>query len=206
MPTLNSLTDYSTTVNNNLLSNPVLSNTSSVDNSDNSVSISNISTKNFSSSLAKRRRPRRNPVWQYFCVENYLAVCKHCNYNTKSVFSTNLKVHLRSHHRKLFDLVSKAEKAMEINSKNTPNVVKVLKTCLPNKAFTVNNLKTHPDNILALSTLIKDANIKQNDKEKLHDIKKIFFNNNNYLQTKEDSFDNFFNKTSDKSNNIYFII
>lgn len=92
----NSIVDYST-------SQTDLSTTTS-NSPESSILLSDVNTSNCSS--AKRRRPRRNPVWQYFRVENGLAVCKHCNYNTKSVFSTNLKVHLRSHHRKLFDLVS----------------------------------------------------------------------------------------------------
>lgn len=53
----------------------------------------------------KRRRSRRNPVWQYFRVEDGTAICCNCDYRTKSVFSTNLKVHLKSHHRQFFDKV-----------------------------------------------------------------------------------------------------
>lgn len=53
----------------------------------------------------KRRRPRRNPVWQHFVVEDGLAKCSQCDYSTKSVFSTNLKVHLKSHHKELHQQV-----------------------------------------------------------------------------------------------------
>lgn len=58
------------------------------------------------SAALRRRRQRRNPVWPYFIVKDGVATCKHCNYNTKSVFSTNLKVHLRTHHHDLFEEVS----------------------------------------------------------------------------------------------------
>lgn len=58
------------------------------------------------SAALRRRRQRRNPVWPYFIVKDGLATCKHCNYSTKSVFSTNLKVHLRTHHHDLFEEVS----------------------------------------------------------------------------------------------------
>ncbi|VDK87472.1 unnamed protein product [Litomosoides sigmodontis] len=61
------------------------------------------------SAALRRRRQRRNPVWPYFVVKDGQATCKHCNYSTKSVFSTNLKVHLRTHHHDLFEEVLKAE-------------------------------------------------------------------------------------------------
>uniref|UniRef100_A0A914CE35 ApaG domain-containing protein n=1 Tax=Acrobeloides nanus TaxID=290746 RepID=A0A914CE35_9BILA len=67
----------------------------------------------------KRKRPRRNPVWQYFDVDDGIAKClcqtnagKKCEYSTKSVFSTNLKVHLKSHHKAEFAIVLQAEEAM----------------------------------------------------------------------------------------------
>ncbi|KAK6056840.1 hypothetical protein COOONC_05650 [Cooperia oncophora] len=53
----------------------------------------------------KRKRQRRNPVWPYFDVVDGTARCKQCLYSTKSVFSTNLKVHLRSHHRADYEKV-----------------------------------------------------------------------------------------------------
>ncbi|VDO53547.1 unnamed protein product, partial [Onchocerca flexuosa] len=43
------------------------------------------------SAALRRKRQRRNPVWPYFIVKDGVATCKHCNYSTKSVFSTNLK-------------------------------------------------------------------------------------------------------------------
>lgn len=53
----------------------------------------------------RRRRARRNPVWNYFRVEDGLAYCEQCPYKTKSVYSTNLKVHLKSHHRQSYNEV-----------------------------------------------------------------------------------------------------
>ncbi|VDK80557.1 unnamed protein product [Onchocerca ochengi] len=44
------------------------------------------------SAALRRKRQRRNPVWPYFIVKDGVATCKYCNYSTKSVFSTNLKV------------------------------------------------------------------------------------------------------------------
>lgn len=58
------------------------------------------------STPTKRKRQRRNPVWPYFDVIDGTARCKQCLYSTKSVFSTNLKVHLRSHHRPDYEKVS----------------------------------------------------------------------------------------------------
>ncbi|CAG9534029.1 unnamed protein product [Cercopithifilaria johnstoni] len=65
------------------------------------------------SAALRRRRQRRNPVWPYFIVKDGVATCKHCNYSTKSVFSTNLKVHLRTHHHDLFEEVLKAEEEQQ---------------------------------------------------------------------------------------------
>jgi len=53
----------------------------------------------------RRRRARRNPVWHYFRVEDGLAYCEQCSYKTKSVYSTNLKVHLKSHHKQSYSEV-----------------------------------------------------------------------------------------------------
>ncbi|CAJ0578839.1 unnamed protein product, partial [Mesorhabditis spiculigera] len=64
----------------------------------------------------KRKRQRRNPVWPYFDVIDGTARCKQCLYSTKSVFSTNLKVHLRSHHRADYDKVIEAEDALNLNA------------------------------------------------------------------------------------------
>lgn len=66
---------------------------------------SSTSPNDSGTSSVRRRRQRRNPVWNYFDVTGGLAVCRHCSYSTKSVYSTNLKVHLRSHHPKLFEMV-----------------------------------------------------------------------------------------------------
>uniref|UniRef100_A0A915D5N3 BED-type domain-containing protein n=1 Tax=Ditylenchus dipsaci TaxID=166011 RepID=A0A915D5N3_9BILA len=77
--------------------------------------------------LGRRRRPRRNPVWLYFQVEEGLASCKHCDYKTKSIFSTNLKVHLKSHHRRLFDQVLEAEEVMAAATENAAQAMKALK-------------------------------------------------------------------------------
>ncbi|KAM3723885.1 Gex-3-interacting protein [Dirofilaria immitis] len=65
------------------------------------------------SAALRRKRQRRNPVWPYFTVKDGVATCKHCNYSTKSVFSTNLKVHLRTHHHDLFEEVLKAEEEQQ---------------------------------------------------------------------------------------------
>ncbi|VIO91102.1 BED zinc finger family protein [Brugia malayi] len=65
------------------------------------------------SAALRRKRQRRNPVWPYFIVKDGMATCKHCNYSTKSVFSTNLKVHLRTHHHDLFEEVLKAEEEQQ---------------------------------------------------------------------------------------------
>ncbi|GMR41910.1 hypothetical protein PMAYCL1PPCAC_12105 [Pristionchus mayeri] len=64
----------------------------------------------------KRKRQRRNPVWPYFIVEDGVAKCKQCAYSTKSVFSTNLKVHLRSHHRPDYEKVIEAEDQLNLNA------------------------------------------------------------------------------------------
>ncbi|CAB3403282.1 unnamed protein product [Caenorhabditis bovis] len=64
----------------------------------------------------KRKRQRRNPVWPYFDVVDGTARCKQCLYSTKSVFSTNLKVHLRSHHRADYEKVILAEDALNLNA------------------------------------------------------------------------------------------
>ncbi|CAI4228944.1 unnamed protein product [Auanema sp. JU1783] len=68
------------------------------------------------STPTKRKRQRRNPVWPYFEVIDGTARCKQCLYSTKSVFSTNLKVHLRSHHRADYDKVIQAEDALNLNA------------------------------------------------------------------------------------------
>lgn len=65
-----------------------------------------ISRKLVAKQEERRRRARRNPVWSYFRVENGLAYCEQCPYKTKSVYSTNLKVHLKSHHRQSYIEVS----------------------------------------------------------------------------------------------------
>lgn len=56
----------------------------------------------------KRKRPRRNPVWAYFEIRDNNAYCMEdgCKYNTGSVYSTNLKVHLKSHHQDKYNEVS----------------------------------------------------------------------------------------------------
>jgi hypothetical protein len=56
----------------------------------------------------KRKRPRRNPVWVYFEIRDNIAYCMEdgCKYNTGSVYSTNLKVHLKSHHHDKYREVS----------------------------------------------------------------------------------------------------
>uniref|UniRef100_A0AC35GJ83 BED-type domain-containing protein n=1 Tax=Panagrolaimus sp. PS1159 TaxID=55785 RepID=A0AC35GJ83_9BILA len=59
----------------------------------------------------KRKRPRRNPVWVYFEIRDNIAYCMEdgCKYNTGSVYSTNLKVHLKSHHHDKYREVLLAE-------------------------------------------------------------------------------------------------
>jgi hypothetical protein len=48
----------------------------------------------------KRKRLRRHPVWQYFCdVDEKVVGCVMCSFRTVSAFSTNLKMHLKAHHK-----------------------------------------------------------------------------------------------------------
>ncbi|KAI6176574.1 hypothetical protein M3Y97_00813100 [Aphelenchoides bicaudatus] len=58
----------------------------------------------------KRRRLRRHPVWQFFGdVGEKVVGCKLCSFNTVSAFSTNLKMHLKSHHKHEFIAVMEKE-------------------------------------------------------------------------------------------------
>ena len=69
----------------------------------------------------KRKRPRRNPVWKFFDVRDGNAFCQRCPYSTRSVFSTNLKVHLKSHHPDLYHEVITAEYNMLSNAPQAPS-------------------------------------------------------------------------------------
>ncbi|KAI1721262.1 BED zinc finger domain-containing protein [Ditylenchus destructor] len=85
-------------------------------------------TPNGNGATTRRRRPRRNPVWQYFLVDDgQVASCKACSYTTKSIFSTNLKVHLKSHHRRLFEQVLQAEEEMAAATENAAHAMRTLR-------------------------------------------------------------------------------
>lgn len=57
--------------------------------------------------MGKRKRTRRNPVWLYFILDetDNRAKCKRCSYSTGSAYSTNLKIHLKCHHKPLYQNV-----------------------------------------------------------------------------------------------------
>lgn len=48
---------------------------------------------------------RPNSIGQFFNLELGMAVCRYCDYKTKSAISSNLKMHLKTHHRNFFDKV-----------------------------------------------------------------------------------------------------
>lgn len=55
----------------------------------------------------RRKRARRNPVWAFFSLNDAgSAFCRQCPYFTKSAFSTNLKIHLKSKHADSYQTVS----------------------------------------------------------------------------------------------------
>ncbi|ULU01928.1 hypothetical protein L3Y34_001901 [Caenorhabditis briggsae] len=107
----------------------------------------------------KRKRQRRNPVWPYFDVVDGTARCKQCLYSTKSVFSTNLKVHLRSHHRPDYEKVIMAEDALNLNA--------LLLSGNTSKLFNVdaNRKRMPPMTSSILMTINKLANQQQNGEE-----------------------------------------
>ncbi|TKR67231.1 hypothetical protein L596_023416 [Steinernema carpocapsae] len=48
----------------------------------------------------RRKRLRRHPVWQYFTdLEDKYVGCTMCPFRTASAFSTNMKMHLKAHHK-----------------------------------------------------------------------------------------------------------
>ncbi|CAD5222578.1 unnamed protein product [Bursaphelenchus xylophilus] len=52
---------------------------------------------------SKRKRNRKHPVWKYFGdVSDKVVGCNMCEFRTNSAFSTNLKMHLKSHHKEEF--------------------------------------------------------------------------------------------------------
>ncbi|KAH7731490.1 CRE-GEI-13 protein [Aphelenchoides avenae] len=58
----------------------------------------------------KRKRLRRHPVWQYFCdVDEKIVGCVMCTFRTVSAFSTNLKMHLKAHHKEEYLKVMEQE-------------------------------------------------------------------------------------------------
>jgi hypothetical protein len=62
--------------------------------------------------IQKRRRLRRHPVWTYFGdIGEKIVGCKLCSFNTVSAFSTNLKMHLKSHHK--LEFIEVMEKEMD---------------------------------------------------------------------------------------------
>ncbi|KAE9550030.1 hypothetical protein FO519_006758 [Halicephalobus sp. NKZ332] len=87
----------------------------------------------------KRKRPRRNPVWKFFDVRDGNAFCQRCPYSTRSVFSTNLKVHLKSHHPDLYHEVITAEYNMLSNTPQAPA------SMIPSKNMQSHSIaKSHP--------------------------------------------------------------
>lgn len=87
------------------------------------------------STSIKRKRPRRNPVWNYFEIMDNIAYCQRCPYSTRSVFSTNLKVHLKSHHPEMYRNVIAAEyqlNSLAQSSVTTSNDSGILMTHLIN--------------------------------------------------------------------------
>uniref|UniRef100_A0A1I7VKM7 CBR-GEI-13 protein n=1 Tax=Loa loa TaxID=7209 RepID=A0A1I7VKM7_LOALO len=107
------------------------------------------------SAALRRKRQRRNPVWPYFIVKDGVATCKHCNYSTKSVFSTNLKVHLRTHHHDLFEEVLKAEEEQQeqITFQNS-----LLATCATTTAATAKTPYMHHVTTTALPAIGRCSN------------------------------------------------
>jgi hypothetical protein len=60
----------------------------------------------------KRRRLRRHPVWAYFGdIAEKVVGCNMCSFTTISAFSTNLKMHLKSHHKREYIIVMEQEVA-----------------------------------------------------------------------------------------------
>ncbi|PIO57351.1 hypothetical protein TELCIR_21242, partial [Teladorsagia circumcincta] len=52
----------------------------------------------------KRRRLRRHPVWMFFKdLEDRMVGCINCSFRTGSAFSTNLKMHLKAHHKEDYE-------------------------------------------------------------------------------------------------------
>ncbi|CAD5217575.1 unnamed protein product [Bursaphelenchus okinawaensis] len=80
----------------------------------------------------KRKRTKRNPVWNFFDVieaegGGSIAQCQQCSYNTKSAFSTNLKIHLRCHHKESHVQVLEMEaKLAENQIQGSPRTPKAL--------------------------------------------------------------------------------
>ncbi|RCN37252.1 hypothetical protein ANCCAN_16865 [Ancylostoma caninum] len=75
----------------------------------------------------KRRRLRRHPVWMFFKdLEDRMVGCINCNFRTGSAFSTNLKMHLKAHHKDDYERVLKLEGDMRVEENVTgpPNKIK----------------------------------------------------------------------------------
>uniref|UniRef100_A0A914QNW3 BED-type domain-containing protein n=1 Tax=Panagrolaimus davidi TaxID=227884 RepID=A0A914QNW3_9BILA len=50
--------------------------------------------------MKKRKRLRRHPVWNFFDdLDDKNIGCLQCDFKTSSGFTTNLKMHLKAHHR-----------------------------------------------------------------------------------------------------------
>lgn len=63
----------------------------------------------------KRRRLRRHPVWVYFKdLEDRMVGCTNCEFRTGSAFSTNLKMHLKAHHKDDYEKVLQLEEEMRL--------------------------------------------------------------------------------------------
>ncbi|PIO76999.1 hypothetical protein TELCIR_00911 [Teladorsagia circumcincta] len=75
----------------------------------------------------KRRRLRRHPVWMFFKdLEDRMVGCINCSFRTGSAFSTNLKMHLKAHHKEDYERVLKLEGDMRVEENVTgpPNKIK----------------------------------------------------------------------------------
>uniref|UniRef100_A0A1I8EV22 BED-type domain-containing protein n=1 Tax=Wuchereria bancrofti TaxID=6293 RepID=A0A1I8EV22_WUCBA len=143
------------------------------------------------SAALRRKRQRRNPVWPYFIVKDGVATCKHCNYSTKSVFSTNLKVHLRTHHHDLFEEVLKAEEEQQeqITTRTLPTTSRSILDSP--KAFSepqlpLDYLKTTPDLTKSLPDFLKvisEASVKSVANAPLNQTKALVTGDNERLKT-----------------------
>ncbi|MFH4974607.1 hypothetical protein AB6A40_001316 [Gnathostoma spinigerum] len=113
----------------------------------------------------KKKRQRRNPVWPYFEVGEGVASCKQCSYSTKSVFSTNLKVHLRTHHNDTYKkVIAEEEQQHAALQKSLMSQSPVTPLVLPSfiQKFSTTNANSENDAALLSSILCRINNVAQN--------------------------------------------